>query len=43
MDELFEQFDLDGSGTLDLQEMAELFNNNQIYVDMEQIKLLFPG
>ena len=38
---LFEKFDVDGSGALDPQELAQLFNENGVAVTEEEIKKLY--
>ena len=38
---LFKQFDTDGSGGLSANELAELFNDNGVMVDREQIGKLY--
>ena len=35
MDNLFAKFDMDGSGTLDMMEMLELFHDNKIYLKFD--------
>lgn len=38
---LFEKFDADGSGALDYQELAELYNQNGVLVSEDEIKNLY--
>ena len=40
---LFKNFDADGSGSLDIQEIIDLFKENQIRLDKETIKAMFQG
>jgi Ca2+-binding EF-hand superfamily protein len=41
MELLFEKFDADGSGALDMDEIFELFKQNNVEIDRETIKIMF--
>lgn len=41
MEKLFKRFDADGSGALDMNEMFELFKQNDLEIEMETIKDMF--
>ena len=41
MNKLFERFDTDGSGALDMNEIFELFRQNEVELDMDTIKFMF--
>ena len=43
MEKLFERFDTDGSGALDMNEMYDLFKSNDVEIDMETIKYMFDN
>ena len=39
----FAQFDTDGSGALDLNELADLFKQNKLKIDKKTIREMFQG
>ena len=41
IERLFNKFDADGSQCLDYNEMYELFENNQVEIDKETLKIMF--
>ena len=43
MEQIFKKFDTDGSGSLDLGELVDLFRQNKIYLDNEVVKKMFNG
>ena len=40
---LFTNFDVDGSGSLDLNELIDLFKENRIKLDKETVRQMFQG
>ena len=43
MEQIFKKFDSDGSGSLDLGELVDLFRQNKIHLDREVVKQMFSG
>ena len=43
MEQIFKKFDSDGSGSLDLGELVDLFRQNKIYLDNDVVKKMFNG
>lgn len=41
IEQLFKNFDADGSGALDLNELQELFGQNRIYLEKDTIQKMF--
>jgi len=40
---IFKKFDADGSGSLDLGELIDLFKQNKVYLDKETVKKMFQA
>ena len=40
---IFNKFDSDGSGALDISELVDLFKQNKVTLDKETIKSMFRG
>ncbi len=40
---IFKKFDQDGSGSLDLGELVDLFKQNKVRLDKDTVKLMFQG
>lgn len=40
---IFQNFDSDGSGSLDINELTELFRQNGINLDKETVRKMFQG
>ena len=40
---IFRKFDQDGSGSLDINELVDLFKQNKVKLDKDTVKLMFQG
>lgn len=43
MEQIFEKFDADGSGALDLDEIRHLFHQNNVFLEKDVLRLIFGG